>query len=115
MAAQKSIREHISKKFTTAAGRAAFDRLNALGDPEWVYIDKWNQVYLSPSLKIKQGPFLHGLAGSHGKSVDQVAITTEARLKQAASEPAAIVVANWSTDKRSEYTFDKTKDQFCPR
>lgn len=107
--------EQISKKFATAAGREAFDRLNALGNPEWIYSDYGNRVYLSPSLTIKKGPFLHSLAIGHGKNVDQVAIATEALLKQAASEPGASVVSNWTTDKRSEYTFDKMKNQFCPR
>jgi hypothetical protein len=101
-------------KFNTEAGREAFDRLNALGSPRWVYFEESDKIYLSPTLEVKEGGCLSSPGNGWGKNVDDVTIQMEKALKERAAEGNYRVVANAYQDNRAEFTYDKAADTFKP-
>lgn len=105
----------LRRKFNTEAGREAFDRLQQLGNPRWVLIDEGAKVYLSPSIEIKEGPFLGGTGAGWGQNIDDIVIQQEKEIIEKASKPGAVVVANAYQPTRREYDYDAEKKTFTRR
>lgn len=102
----------LRRKFNTQAGREAFERLQRLGNPRWVYqVDK-DKIYLSPTLEIKKGGMLTSTGAGWGQNVDDIVIAEEKAIIKMASEPGALVVANACQPTRREYAYDKATNTF---
>lgn len=106
--------ERLRKLFNTKAGLHAFNVLNNLGTPKWVYFKEKGQVYLSPGLEVKDGPILGSPGPGYGASVDKVAIETLKALKEDVSEKQGLrVVANaWRHETRKEFTYNPQTKRF---
>lgn len=79
----------LRQKFNTEAGREAFDRLQKIGNPRWVFIDEGEKVYLSPSIEIKQGSMLSGTGAGWGQNIDDIVIQQEKEIVEFAIDDIA--------------------------
>jgi hypothetical protein len=109
----KTLRE----QFKTAAARAAFDRLNALGRPHWATSKETSgDYYLSPNASTKKigGCGLLSLDSCFGKALDDIVIRLEQKLIDRASEPGTIVVVHPYEARRAEFVYDQAAKAFKP-
>lgn len=106
----------LRQKFSSAEGVAAFDRLEALGQPKWAYNGNREKVILTPTLEVRSDGNLVSPDAGDGKSVDEIAIAFERAIKQLAGKPGSTVVANpMNKQRRKEFTYNKASDTFAPK
>jgi hypothetical protein len=107
----------LREKFATPAGREAFDRMNALGDPRWCYVgdgDRAGKVSLWPTVEIKDGAMSVSVDGGSGRTPDEAIISFEKALKRGASETGMSVVTRSAGGAKKYFGYNNASDTFTP-